>query len=64
VKLESKENKVTLTVQDDGIGFEVNDSNGDKHFGLMGMKERAEFVKGELIITSQPGTGTTVKLTI
>ena len=64
VKLESKENKVTLTVQDDGIGFEVNDSNGAKHFGLMGMKERAEFVKGELIITSQPGTGTTVKLTI
>jgi signal transduction histidine kinase len=64
VKLESKENKVTLTVQDDGIGFEVNDSNGAKHFGLMGMKERAEFVKGELNITSQPGVGTTVKLTI
>ena len=64
VKLEAKENKVTLTVQDDGIGFEVNDNNGVKHFGLIGMKERAEFVKGELNITSQLGAGTTVKLTI
>jgi signal transduction histidine kinase len=64
VKLESKENKVTLTVQDDGIGFEVNDSNGAKHFGLMGMRERAEFEKGELYITSRKGEGTTVKLIV
>jgi signal transduction histidine kinase len=64
VKLESKENKVTLTVQDDGIGFEVNDSNGAKHFGLLGMEERVRLAKGELNITSQPGVGTTVKLTI
>ena len=64
VRLESKENKVTLLVQDDGVGFDVNADSGNKHFGLLGMKERVKFVKGELNITSQPGNGTTVQLTI
>ena len=64
VKLEFKDNKVALTVQDDGIGFETGDSNGVKHFGLMGMKERVEFAKGKLNITSHQGSGTIVKLTI
>ena len=64
VKLELKEDKVALTVQDNGIGFDINESNGAKHFGLLGMKERVEFVKGELNITSGPGAGTIVQLTI
>jgi signal transduction histidine kinase len=64
VKLELKENKVSLTVQDDGIGFDCEESNGMKHFGLLGMKERAELLNGELNITSQPGAGTIVQLTI
>jgi signal transduction histidine kinase len=64
VKLELKESKVELTVQDDGVGFDVKASNEAKHFGLLGMKERVEFVKGELNITSQPGIGTIVQLAI
>ncbi len=64
VKLESNENRVTLTVQDDGVGFNIGEMNGDKHFGLMGMKERVAFVKGNLDITSQPGSGTKLKLVI
>jgi signal transduction histidine kinase len=64
VKLELKENKVSLTVQDDGIGFDFDETNGTKHFGLLGMKERAEFVDGELNIASRPGAGTIVQLTI
>ena len=34
------------------------------HFGLFGMKERAEKVKGELTIESQEGLGTAVKLRV
>jgi two-component system sensor histidine kinase DegS len=64
VKLEFKENKVALTVHDDGIGFDINDNTKDKHFGLMGMEERVEVAKGKLNIISQPGSGTTVQLTI
>jgi signal transduction histidine kinase len=64
VKLEMKENKVSLTVQDDGIGFAFDESSGMRHFGLLGMRERAEFVNGELNINSQPGAGTVVQLTV
>jgi len=64
VKLELKENKVSLTVKDDGIGFDFDESGGTKHFGLIGMKERAELVNGELNIASRPGAGTIVQLTI
>jgi signal transduction histidine kinase len=64
VTLEFKDNKVVLIIQDDGIGFDVKVSDRDKHFGLMGMKERVEFIKGELYITSYPGNGTMVKLSI
>ncbi|MCX6011993.1 MAG: sensor histidine kinase [Chloroflexi bacterium] len=64
IKLECKENKVTLLVRDNGVGFDIAANSGNKHFGLLGMKERVEFVNGELSITSQPGHGTTVQLTV
>ncbi len=64
VRLEFKDNRMALTVQDDGVGFDVSRSNGSKRFGLLGMKERAEFTKGELSIVSEPGSGTSVRLTI
>jgi signal transduction histidine kinase len=64
IKLELKENKVALTIRDNGAGFNLQNGNGVKHFGLMGMRERAEFVKGELKITSQPGAGTSIQLIV
>jgi two-component system sensor histidine kinase DegS len=64
VRLEFKEGKVTLMVRDDGGGFDVKANSEGKHFGLLGMKERVQFVKGELHITSRPGKGTTVQLTV
>ena len=64
VKLEFNENRVSLIVQDDGIGFDTSDTSKDKHFGLIGMKERVEVAKGTLNIISQSGSGTTVHLTI
>jgi signal transduction histidine kinase len=64
IKLVSQENKVYLTVQDNGVGFDARNNNGSKHFGLLGMKERVDFIKGDLNISSQPGAGTIVKLTV
>jgi signal transduction histidine kinase len=55
-------------VADDGAGFDLPsmsasaEANG--HFGLIGMRERAEAVAGRLVVTSAPGTGTTVEATI
>jgi two-component system sensor histidine kinase DegS len=63
VKLILQEKTVTLIVQDDGAGFDVRANSKDKHFGLLGMRERVQIINGEMTIKSQPGNGTTVRLT-
>ncbi len=54
----------TLTIQDDGIGFDVKSIQPTGHFGLVGMYERAQLAGGKLKIESQNGKGTRVVLTI
>jgi len=54
----------TLTIEDDGIGFDPNSSQRTGHFGLVGMRERAELAGGKLTIESVKGKGTKVVLTI
>jgi signal transduction histidine kinase len=53
---------VELTVADDGRGFDgANQPPGEAgHFGLLGMRERANKLGGTFNLTSQPGRGTTV----
>ena len=57
---------VTLTIQDDGQGFDPRDafqlSNG--RFGILGMQERAERAGGTLRLESAPQQGTTVEIRI
>ena len=64
VKLEFIEEKVTLIVSDDGVGFNVDKSDKTSDFGLTGMRERAQLIGGELNVISKPGYGTTIQLTI
>jgi len=64
VNLESTEEKVTLTVHDDGVGFDVEKKDKANNYGLQGMQERAQLVGGELTVTSKPDEGTTVKLVV
>jgi signal transduction histidine kinase len=56
--------RVVLTVRDDGHGFDADSAPtpSSGHFGLFGMRERAEKLHGELTIASRPGEGTTVRL--
>ena len=54
---------VTLIIQDDGIGFDPSKETSG-HFGLVGMRERAELVGGTLKIESEKGKGTRVVLKI
>jgi signal transduction histidine kinase len=56
---------LSLTVADDGRGFDVNHAGGGRQggFGLTSMRERAEGVGGTLTIESTPGEGTTVRVT-
>jgi two-component sensor histidine kinase len=54
--------KVRMTVADDGRGFDgpVNTAGPEGHFGLKGMRERAEQIDAELSISSAAGQGTKV----
>ena len=54
----------TLIVADDGVGFDMHSRETSGHFGLVGMRERAELSGGRLKIESDKGKGTRVVLTI
>lgn len=62
VSLHMTMNKAGVIVEDDGQGFKMPTDLGtlvhEKHFGLIGLRERLEQVGGFLYIDSQPGTGT------
>jgi len=67
VKLQYQPGAVSLTVRDNGKGFKLNQANKGlplEHIGLASMKERAELMGGNLNISSSPGNGTSVELTI
>jgi signal transduction histidine kinase len=54
---------VTLSVRDDGIGFDASDSRQRGHtFGLRSMRDRAAALGGELSVHSRHGEGTMVTL--
>jgi PAS domain S-box-containing protein len=55
-----KNDLLTLTIADDGKGFDTAVLGSIKTLGIMGMKERSMMIHGEYTITSTPGNGTTV----
>jgi signal transduction histidine kinase len=66
VRLHVEACKVYLRIIDNGRGFEQGNafSSVGGHFGLIGMRERAQRVDGELHLTSRPGEGTQVEVTV
>lgn len=54
------------SVSDDGRGFTVGTQAGPRegHFGIDGMRERAERLGGSLAVHSRPGGGTTVTVSV
>jgi signal transduction histidine kinase len=64
ISLDCRENKLGLEITDNGIGFKTTQKNKANSFGLLGMKERVYLLDGVLLISSQPGEGTTVKVEI
>ena len=57
---------VTLVVSDNGLGFAPDSvrPDGQSHFGLMSMRERAGSLGGRLTVWSQPGQGTRITLLV
>jgi signal transduction histidine kinase len=66
VRLAGGTDQIELEVTDDGVGFEMSLAaarQADGHFGLRGLRERAEQVGGSVEISSAKGRGTTVRWT-
>jgi PAS domain S-box-containing protein len=66
VIVEFSENIITITIIDNGHGFQVPVGMGDfaKHgkLGLAGMQERAKLLRGTVSIHSEPDKGTILKI--
>lgn len=62
VEVLGDEDQVTVTVRDDGGGFDP--AAATEGFGLAGMRERSDLMGGELTMLSAPGDGTTVRVVL
>jgi signal transduction histidine kinase len=62
VCLEGKTSNLALTISDDGEGFLSGVGGDETKFGLRGMQERADLIGAKLVIDSQAGKGTIVRL--
>ncbi len=66
VVLEYTLKQLQLRVRDDGSGFDPRGQDGakDGHLGLMGIRDRSKSMGGSLSLTSRPGQGTELQVTI
>jgi len=67
VELAVQDARVTLTVADDGVGFEVDRFRRTPSLagvGLLGMRERVAYYHGELDIRSPPNAGVRIRVAI
>ena len=60
VTLFRSENYARLTIRDNGRGMNMRKIDSGSSLGLLGMRERAAALGGDVEILSQPGRGTTV----
>src|SRR5690625_185032 len=63
VIIEIMPKQINVLVKDDGIGFEKCEEKADS-FGLIGMRERVELLDGKLIIASEKGKGTVIRINL
>jgi signal transduction histidine kinase len=65
VELRCDASGVLLRVSDDGRGFDTGTRPDTRtSYGLRSMSERAELIGGRLTVSSRPGIGTTVTVTV
>ncbi len=68
VSLKKYDDRLVLTISDDGVGFNVNqlrkDEKSNRGYGLLSMKERISLIGGSCSVNSEPRKGTTVTAVI
>jgi signal transduction histidine kinase len=65
VQVQPSADALVITITDNGNGFVPTDAEAlSGHYGLRGMRERAEAIGADLTITSEPGAGTKVFVSV
>ena len=60
VQIQADDTSISLKIEDQGCGFEVNQLTAQVSTGFSGMRERAQLLGGNLTIQSHPGQGTCI----
>ncbi len=64
VVLTTRNKKLVMIIEDDGVGFDPASVSTGEHLGLFGMKERTDMIGGKLIVESAAGKGTTIMVEV
>lgn len=69
VTIDAQRTKLELTIEDDGIGFDMHElrrqpAEDGRGLGLLGMQERLSLIDGKMQIYTRPGEGTRICLQI
>ena len=64
LSLSQKNHQWIANLKDNGVGFDLALAEAAGHYGLRGMKQRIEKIGGQVQITSAPGQGTRICLTV
>lgn len=64
VQLSKEQSKITITVEDDGKGFDTSLLNKTRGMGWSNIQNRVEFLKGKIDVHSKAGKGTSVTVEI
>jgi two-component system, NarL family, sensor kinase len=64
VQVTKSDNKLSVTVEDDGKGFDTAIINNPVGMGWGNITNRVDFLKGKLDVDSRPGKGTSVHIEI
>lgn len=62
VRLVKENNHIELKVKDNGIGVKKDDLKRTSSFGIIGMRERASLLGGQLDVRTAPNKGTSVSV--
>jgi signal transduction histidine kinase len=60
LRLAATDDEATLTIADDGVGFDPSARLGSGHFGLANLRDRAAAIAGTISIESRAGEGTRI----
>jgi NarL family two-component system sensor histidine kinase YdfH len=64
VEIATQGSALSVSIRDDGVGFEADRAQTEDHYGLLGLRERARLAGGSLEVTSARGEGTVLRLTL